>query len=251
MAHAPRSPVLERAFALLDLFSPGRFELTLAELTDRSGLPRSTVHRLATQLEQLGALERTRRGWRIGVRLFELGQLVPSQLHLRERALPYMGDLYEATHETVHLAVLDGAEVVYVEIIAGHGKVPSPSRRGGRAPAHCTAVGKILLAFERELPPAEGPDLVAHTSRSITDRAQLRWQLGAARRSGLAYDDEEVMLGLCCVAAPVTNHRGVVAALSVSMPVRGQLTRDAAAPALRTAARALSRDLHGRSVVLG
>lgn len=249
-APSPSSPtaVLDRAFALLELFGPGRFELTLAELTAGSALPRSTVHRLAAQLERLGALERTPRGWRVGVRMFELGQLVPSQLRLRERALPFMGDLYEATHQTIHLAVLERQDVVYVEVIAGHQKVRSPSRRGGRVPAHCTAVGKVLLAFAPELPPVDGPELVARTARTITDREHLRWVLGEVRLTGLAYDDEEAMPGLCCVAAPVIGHQGVVAALSISMPIDAELTPRQAAPILRTAARALSRDLQARSL---
>ncbi|HEU4701584.1 MAG TPA: IclR family transcriptional regulator [Conexibacter sp.] len=245
---SPPSAVLDRAFALLDVFGPGRFELTLAELAAGSGLPRSTAHRLAAHLERLGALERTPRGWRVGVRMFELGQLVPSQLQLRERALPFMGDLYEATHQTVHLAVLEQQDVVYVEVIAGHQKVRSPSRRGGRVPAHCTAVGKVLLAFAPELPPLEGPELAARTARTITDREQLRWELGEVRLTGLAYDDEEAMPGLCCVAAPVMSHRGAVAALSISMPVDAELTPRQAAPILRTAARGLSRDLQGRGL---
>ncbi len=239
--------MLDRAFALLDAFGVGRAELTLPELVEGSGLPRSTTHRLATQLERLGVLERTARGWRIGVRLFELGQLVPTQLRLRERALPYMGDLYERTHQTIQLAVLDGPEVIYVEVIAGHHPVRSPSRRGGRVPAHCTAVGKVLLAFAPEPPPLEGPDLVALTRRTVTDRARLRRELAQVRHDGIAFDNEEAMLGLCCAAAPVTDHRGVVAALSVSMPIGGAVTPRGVASVVRTAALGLSRDLRGRA----
>lgn len=237
--------VLDRAFAVLGAFGPGHAERTLAELAADAGLPRSTTHRLATQLERLGALERTARGWRLGVRMFELGQLVPTQLRIRERALPFMGDLYEATHETIHLAVLSGEDVVYVEIIAGHARVPSPSRRGGRVPAHWTAVGKVLLAFADAWPAAGGAPLSAATARTITDRAKLRGALAEVRRAGIAIDDEEAMLGLCCVAAPVMDHRGVAAALSISMAVGGPLTPRGAAPVVRTAASALSRELRG------
>jgi DNA-binding IclR family transcriptional regulator len=198
---------------------------------------------MVRQLEGVGALERTARGWRLGVRMFELGQLVPSQLRLRERALPFMSDLYEATHQTIHLAVLEGSDVVYVEVIAGHHKVRSPSRRGGRVPAHCTALGKVLLAFAPEPPALDGPALEMLTPKSIGKRAELRRILGDVRRTGLAFDDEEAMLGLCCVAAPVTDHRAVVAALSISMPIGGPITPREAAPVVRTAASALSRAL--------
>lgn len=239
--------VLARAFALLGSFGPGRTDLTLEELAEGAGLARSTAHRLIKQLEGLGALERTIRGWRLGVRMFELGQLVPSQLRLRERALPYMNDIYEATRQTVHLAVLEAADVVYVEVLAGHQKVRSPSRRGGRVPAHCTGVGKVLLAHAddgMERLAAAAP-LAARTAETITDPARLRGVLADVRRTGLAFDYEEAMLGLCCVAAPVRDHRGVVAALSISMPVEGSLTPRGAAPVVRTVASALSRELRG------
>src|SRR4051812_46128322 len=93
--------VLHRAFRLLAAFGPGSSELTLGELVVRTGMPRSTVHRLAKQLELQGALEPTSQGWRIGLRIFELGQLVATQQGLRELALPHMNDLYEATHATI------------------------------------------------------------------------------------------------------------------------------------------------------
>jgi DNA-binding IclR family transcriptional regulator len=123
--------VLQRAVRLLDAFRGAGSDLTLDELAGRSGLPRSTTHRMAGQLVELGLLERTRRGWRLGVALFELGQLVPRQQRLRDVALAYMEDLYEATRETVQLAVLNDGEVLYIEIISGHHRVRTPSRRGG------------------------------------------------------------------------------------------------------------------------
>jgi DNA-binding IclR family transcriptional regulator len=237
--------VLARAFTVFAAFGPGRADLTLGEIAETSGLPRSTAHRLIRQLEGLGALERTTRGWRVGVRMFEIGQLVPSQLRLRERALPYMGDLHEATRQTIHLAVLEGDDVVYVEVIAGHDKVRSPSRRGGRVPAHCTAVGKVLLAFTRDPPDPDSGPLTARTTATITSVAQLRRELAEVRRAGLAFDDEEAARGLCCVAAPVNDHRGTIAAISISMATGGSLTPRTAAPAVRPAAAALSRDLRG------
>src|SRR6266542_4053171 len=110
MRSSDSDAVVQRAFRLLSAFSPSRTELTLAELAHSSGLARSTAHRLAVQLADQGALERCGSGWRLGVRMFELGQLVPSNERLRNLALAHMEDLYEMTHETVHLAVLDGDE---------------------------------------------------------------------------------------------------------------------------------------------
>jgi DNA-binding IclR family transcriptional regulator len=236
--------LIGRAFRILNAFTEAGPELTLSELAQATGLPRSTVHRLARQLHAEGALERTRRGWRVGVRLFELGQLVPTQQGLRERALPHMNDLYEATHQTIHLAVLDGGDVLYVEVLSGHRKVRSPSRRGGRMPPHCTALGKVLLAFADDDLPREERPLERRTRRTIVDHAVLARTLDEVRRAAIAYDHEESLEGLCCVAAPVFGRKGrVVAALSVSMPVGHRLTPERAGPAVRIAARALSREL--------
>lgn len=236
-------PLISRAFRLLGAFAPARQELTLGELTSHAGLPRSTVHRLAGQLEAEGALVRTARGWRLGSRLFELGQLVPTQQRLRERALPHMGDLFEATHQTIQLAVLEGSEVLYVEVLAGHNRVRTPSRRGGRMPAHCTALGKALLAFSGPGPTIEGP-LERRTRRTITDLGELAVELREVRRSGIAYDREEAQEGLSCVAAPIIGFGGkAVAAISVAMPARADREPELVAPAVRLSALALGREL--------
>jgi DNA-binding IclR family transcriptional regulator len=241
-----RSPsVISRAFRVLEAFHSEHTELTLEDLARRTGLPRSTVHRLACQLVEVGALERTPRGWQVGVTLFELGQLVPTQRRLRELALPFMGDLYEATHQTIQLAVLDGHEVVYVEVLAGHRRVHTPSRRGGRMPAHCTALGKAMLAYGGvELT----PPLEARTKHTITELVALNAALRDIRRVGVAYDREEAAPGLVCVAAPIFARTGSpVAALSVSMPAHGRLVPEQVTPAVRIAALALSRVLSGRT----
>jgi IclR family acetate operon transcriptional repressor len=247
MKSSTTDAVLDRAFRLLDAFRVPPQNLTLDELAARSGLPRSTAHRLAGQLERLGALERSRRGWRLGMTLFELGQMVPRQQRLRDVALAYMEDLYEATRETVQLAVLDDGEVLYVEIIAGHRRVATPSRRGGRMPAHCTALGKAMLAFSADAGRgwiAEHPELVARTPRTLTDPALLRRELHDVRRLGLAYDRQEADRGLVCVAAPILHADGTArAALSVSMPAGGRIQPPQAAPAVHAAARAVSREL--------
>lgn len=248
MRNSDGDAVLDRAFRVLSAFEAGPAELSLAELAARSGLARSTAHRLAGQLVAQGVLERGASGWRLGVRLFELGHSVPRQRHLREVAVAYMEDLFEATRQTVQLAVLDDGEVLYVEIISGHRKVPSPSRRGGRMPAHCTALGKALLAFSDDVGAAwlaAHRSLVPRTARTLTDPDRLRRELYDIRRTRLAYDREEASPGLTCVAAPILALDGTArAAVSVSMPVSGRLTPAQAAPAVHTAARALTRALN-------
>jgi DNA-binding IclR family transcriptional regulator len=238
--------VLDRASRLLDAFRTAP-ELTLDELAERSRLARSTAHRLAGQLVRLGLLERSQRGWRLGMTLFELGQLVPRQQRLRDVALAYMEDLYEATKETVQLAVLDESEVLYLEIISGHRKVKTPSRRGGRMPAHCTALGKAMLAFSDDVGRswiARNHPLVTRTARTLADPRELAKELQDIRRAGLAYDREEATPGLVCVAAPLLTSDGAArAAMSVSMPAGGRITPAQVAPAVRIGGRALSREL--------
>ena len=238
--------VMSRAFRLLDAFADGSPELTLDELSQRSGVSRSTVHRLAGQLAERGALERSHRGWRLGTRLFELGQLVAREQRLRERALAHMQDLYAATGETVQLAIADSGTVLYVEIISGHRKVASPSRRGGRMPLHCTALGKALLAFSADAGRdfiASAPPLERRTPQTIVDLDELRAELRRVRGEQVAYDRQEAAVGLQCVAAPILDRAGEAsAALSVSMSAGGRLTAAEVAPAVRTVARAISRD---------
>src|ERR1700730_16762548 len=147
MGEAATRSVLARAFKILGPSPPAARDLTLAKMPRRTEIPKPTVQRLAGELLALGLLEGERGVYRLGMRMFELGQLVPRQRDLREAALPFMQDLFEATHETVHLAVLDGTEVLYIDKISGHRRVAAGSRVGGRLPAHCTAVGKAILAL--------------------------------------------------------------------------------------------------------
>lgn len=254
MRNSDNESVLDRAFRLLDAFTPPRADLTLGELSTASGLPRSTAHRLAQQLTEHGALERSARGWRLGLRLFELGQLVPRQQRLRDLALAHMQDLYELTHETIQLAVLDGGEVLYVEILSGHRKVSTPSRRGGRMPVHCTALGKALLAFCSDggvaAVEAAGP-LERRTAYTITDASRLMSELHDVRRLAVAYDRQEASLGLRCVASPVLSPDGTArAALSVSLPAEDPRPFPEVAAAVRMAALALSRELRSQPLAV-
>ena len=236
--------MLKKAALILDCFSPGGGPYRLAELSVRTGLPKPTVHRLAAELVALGWLERTGPHYRLGAKLFELGSLVPRRRDLREVALPFLQDLFEATRETVHLGVREGMEVIYLERIHGHEALRLPSRIGGSLPLSCTGVGKALLAFsdaelvERML----AAPLPSLTSHSITDPVRLRLTLEKVRVSGLAYEDQESTPGVSCIAAPVFAGGTVVAALSVAVP-RQRFSPAHLAPAVRTAALGLSRVL--------
>ncbi|GAA5014996.1 IclR family transcriptional regulator [Kitasatospora paranensis] len=237
--------MLDKAVGILDCFRPTGGPYRLTELAERAGLTKTTAHRLAADLVRLGLLERSGDRYRLGGKLFELGTLVPRRHGLRETALPFLQDLYEATHETVHLGVRDGHRVVYLERIHGHDALPLPSRVGGSLPLTCTGVGKALLAFSGPALTEEilaGP-LTGLTEYSLTDPARLRTAVEQAQVSGLAYEEQESALGVSCIAAPVFDGGGTaVAALSVAVP-RDRFRPAQLAPAVRTAALGLSRVL--------
>ena len=216
--------------------------VTLRELARRTGLPLTTVHRAVAPLIEWGGLERVPGGLQPGLRLFELGQLVPQRTRLAAGA-PYLGDLYAATHEVVSLAVLDGTETVWIEQLEGRLAPPVPSRVGGRLPAHVTAAGKVLLASapargRRTLRRRTGPARPRHHHRSRTATAEL----ATIAERGVAINREESRDGVLGVAAPVFGRGDVpVAALALAVARRSRSSPEAMAPAVRTAALALSR----------
>ncbi|MEU4650135.1 IclR family transcriptional regulator [Nocardia fluminea] len=238
---------LERAAAVLACF-PGGAALTLDEVSARTGLPRSTTHRLLVELSGLGWTKRVDNRFELGMALFELGERVALKHRLRSAALPFMQDLYAVTGQTVHLAVRDGTDAVYVEKIHGHSALPLPSQTGGRLPLTCTAVGKALLATESAEVQADilNRPLRSYTRHSITDPKLLARQLDDVRRNGVALEREESALGGSCLAAPVLAAGQPVAALSVSVP-SARFTPELLAPAVRTAVLALGRVLSGTS----
>jgi IclR family acetate operon transcriptional repressor len=236
---------LLRGLNLLGAFATGPDELTLTELAHRADVPKSTAHRMVADLLTWGALERTATGLRLGIRMFELGHLVPAQRSLRDLALPYLEDLYESTHQTVNLAVRDGLDIVYVEKLVSRGRLVPHSRTGGRLPVHCTALGKAMLAFS----PPEIVDQVITaglrpiTKKSITEAARLHNELTAIRERRVAFDVEESRLGMFCAASPlVSPKRTVVGALSIT-GMDSMSTARRFASAVLTAALSLSRRL--------
>jgi DNA-binding IclR family transcriptional regulator len=240
-----RRTVLGKAEAILDAFSGDDDGLTLTELVARTELPKGTVHRVTTELTRWGLLERGSGHYRLGIRMFELGLRVPRQRVLRDAALPFMEDLYQATREVVHLGVLQGTDVLYLEKLMGHRRVSAPSRVAGRMPLHCTALGKALLAFS---PPAlvqqvAEAGLERRTPHTIVSPRVLLGQLVQIRATGVAHEREESSLGLGCVGAPVfgTGNR-LVAAMSVAAPTSRYSPKSLASVVLSTS-RGLSRTL--------
>jgi DNA-binding IclR family transcriptional regulator len=237
--------VTQRVLAVLDAFGPQRPALTLSEISRLAELSLTTAHRQVAELTRWGALERGEDGrYRIGLKLWELGALAPRSVDLREAALPVLEDLYEATHQNVQLAVLDGREVVYVERITGRDAVSVVTRPGSRLPLPATAVGLVLLAHgtTADIDAVLAAPLKRYTAHTVTDPHRLRRMLADTRRQGFAISDRQIEDVSASIAAPVRDRSGaVVAALSVVVPRVWQL--GGYVPAVLTAARGVSRRL--------
>src|SRR5690606_30075037 len=168
-------------------------------------IPKGTVHRIAGDLVHHRLLDKTPHGYRLAGGLFELGLRAANERTLLEIATPFLQDLYERTHETVHLGVREGTEVVYIAKIGGHRQARSPSRTGGRMPMHCTAIGKALLAHAHPDVRAAvltGP-LERRTPHTVVAPGLLQQQLDKVLETGVAFEREESTPGLVCVAAPI------------------------------------------------
>lgn len=244
--------VLDRAVVILDTLASAGEDLSLFELADRLDLHKSTIHRLLMVLERHRLVERRRESGKygLGLKLFELGQHAFARLGIGERALPHLERLAAEAGETAHLCTLDGGEVLYLEKVEPSRTVRVPSGIGHRNPAHCTAVGKALLAH---LSDEELDDVIrrrglrAYTPNTITTPALLRRELRAIRQRGYSVDDEEIEEGLRCVGAPVRDHSGrVVASISIAGPAF-RLTRARVA----SVARLVTKAADGLSSKLG
>lgn len=211
--------VLGRIAMIMDAFDDGDQVLTLMDLSQRVHLPKSTVHRLAEQLRVLGWLERDYNGYRVGMRLFELGCLALQPNQLRDIAFPHLSALAAKTGCAVQLGILDHGQVVYLErvLVGGYGL---PTRLGGRMPAYCTALGKAMLAYDGQAADeVMASKLERRTANTITDPELLRSNLAQVRQSGVAFDVKEACEGLGCVAAPIRNSGRAIGAVSVTGPV--------------------------------
>jgi DNA-binding IclR family transcriptional regulator len=239
----PKS-VLGKVSVLLSAFGPDHPELSLAELVRRTGLPRSTTHRLAEFLVGEGWLDHVDGTYRVGVRLFEIGRLVSCWHDLRETAMPFMQDLYEATHEIVHLGVLRGTNVLYVDKIGSHRRVNVPSQVGGQQPAHATGLGKAMLAYssEEEVAAVLQAGLARKTPYTITNPKAFLAELAVVQEKGYAIDREESGIGVTCAAAAILQGRRVIGAISVTGPTY-RVQAERLAPAVRTAAFGIARML--------
>jgi len=206
---------IDRMSLVLDAFE-GATSLTLVQIVRRTGLPRSSVHRMLERLVQLRWLRREGRDYELGTRMVELGSLALHQGRLHQAAVPLLRNLQRTTGLVVHLAVLVGSDVLYLEKFGDQLAEVVPTVVGGRQPAHCTAVGKAILA-ENTCPDV---DLSARSTRfSITTPQQLTAELARVRARGVAFDREESLSGIGCVGATIGLPGQPIAAVSVSGPI--------------------------------
>jgi IclR family KDG regulon transcriptional repressor len=209
---------------LLTSFSGQEDELGITTLAGRLRLAKSTVHRLAATLTSAGFLEQNSETgkYRLGVALFELGALVRRRMDVANEARPKLRELLEKTGETVQLGIVDRYSVLYLYEMESPRAIRMAAAVGGRAPLHCTAVGKVLLAFQplHYVKQVIERGLTAYTAKTITRRDAVLGMLEEVRLREHAVDDEESEGGLRAIAAPVRNHSGaVIAALGVAAPV--------------------------------
>jgi len=222
---AYRTRSVERVLAVLNAFIDAGPNLTLMQVCEATGLTPSTTYRLMANLVARGYLEPGREGnaYRLGLTVIRLAGVALGQLDVRVKATPLMDELRNRTRETVHLAALDGRHIIYLEKLEGLHAIGLMSSRVGRtAPAHCTALGRVLLAFNPEAAEEilDGP-LEAPTARTVVNPKALHALLAQVSDQGYALDLGEHEPEVRCVAAPIRNHSGVViAAMSVSGPAQ-------------------------------
>ncbi|WP_285182830.1 IclR family transcriptional regulator [Rhodococcus sp. MEB032] len=243
---------IDRTLAIFDAFTSGNTSgpLRIAQVSERTGMPKSTVHRLLAAMVAHGYVAKSGIHYRLAERTFELGSRaqVGRIRDLRATASPYIADLFTATRQTIHLAVLSGTEVLYLEKLSGLSAHPHiPTRAGSRRPAHATAVGKALIAFgEEDARISMSGHLPRLTAYTISNSIGMRQSISRIRDSGIAIDNEESFLGITCIAAPVMDPASgsAVAAISIvgsvsgTHPVRHKAALVRTAEQLSTALRA-------------
>lgn len=215
---------VERALRIMNLFDEHTKELKITEISSLLGLNKSTVHSLLKTLISYNYIEQDMETgkYKLGMKLFERGNVVAHGLDLRGVARKYLNKLSTKTGHTLHLVVLSGKEGVYIDKVAGTSATIVYSRIGKRIPLHSSGVGKVLLAYKEEREIADilkDYHYVKQTENTITNEHDFKKELQKVKEQGFAMDDEENEPGVCCVAVPVRNHSGeVIASVSLSMP---------------------------------
>jgi DNA-binding IclR family transcriptional regulator len=238
--------MVERMTLIMDCFEGSNSRLLLEEIARRTGLPRSTAHRILDQLVGLEWVEHTRVGYRLGRRVTNWGERESGRSDLRAAAAPWLHELAVKTDLVVHLAVLDETDVEYLDKVGGRRVAAIASRVGGRAPAHCTALGKAMLAWlpAEEIDAFYADGVPAATRSSIADLATLHRELGRIRQQGgLAIERGECVDGVVCVGAAIRRYERPAGAISLVGGSDTPLER--LAPLVRYTAQRITMDLFG------
>ncbi|QKG19945.1 IclR family transcriptional regulator [Actinomadura verrucosospora] len=236
--------MVDRMTLILDAFHGSTMRLTLEEIVRSTSLPRSTAHRILDQLVKAAWLRHSPAGYALGRRSLRLGADAQSFFDLRAAAAPVLHDLLLKTGMVVHLAVLDDADVRYLDKVGGSFAAKVPSRVGGGAPAHSTALGKAMLAWlpAEEVDALVGGSMGRLTQRTISDPRILYQEMHRIRvRNGIAFERGEHTPGICCAAAAVRGPDGPLAA--VSLVGGAECPLEAVAPLVAAAARTISLEL--------
>jgi IclR family transcriptional regulator, KDG regulon repressor len=219
-----RIHVIDRAAQILDCFGFDHQELSVSEIGAKTGLHRSTAHRILMALEYNDLIKQnpSTGKYHLGIKLFKLGHQAVSQLNLREICRPFLSRLMNDTKETIHLAVLDDDQVLYLDKVEGPHALRMPSRVGRYIPTYCTSLGKAMLSCldDQEVKSIlRRQTLKPHTENTVKNIHQLLADLGSVRKRGYAVDNEEIEIGLRCVGAPLRDYTGgMVGAISVAAP---------------------------------
>lgn len=247
VAATPTVQVIERMFALIDVLASREEAISLKEISEKTGLHPSTTHRILNDLATGRFVDRSQPGsYRLGMRLLELGNLVKGRLNVRDAAMAPMRELHKLIQQPVNLSMRQGDEIVYIERAYSERSGMQVVRAiGGRAPLHLTSVGKLFLAADdpqRVRAYATRTGLSGHTKNSITQLPALERELAKVRQYGNAHDNEELELGVRCMATGIYDDQGkLVAGLSISAPT-GRLD-EAWLPKLQAIANQISTTL--------
>ena len=215
---------IQRAGLLLEALADKEPELGIAELSRKTGLSQSTVHRLLGTLYNLNFIDKNSNShkYRLGLKLFELGSSIINKIDIVQLAIPYMEELSKKYNEAINLAKLDKDEIVYIHKIESSTTLKLDLKLGSRHPAYCTGLGKVLLAYLEE----DKIDsylkrikLKRFTPYTIVDEEELKKELIMIKQKGYSFDNEEYVQGVCCLAAPVKGYNNkVCVALSIAIP---------------------------------
>ena len=247
----PTVQVIERMFALMDVLASREEAISLKEISEKTGLHPSTTHRILNDLATGRFVDRSQPGsYRLGMRLLELGNMVKSRLNVRDAALAPMRDLHKQIQQPVNLSVRQGDEIIYVERAFSERSGMQVVRAiGGRAPLHLTSVGKLFLANDEPLRVrayATRTGLNGHTKNSLTQLPALERELSKVRQYGVARDNEELELGVRCMAAGIYDDQSkLVAGLSISAPA--ERLEESWLPKLQATAATISETLGYRT----